>query len=95
MNKNSVIKFMKKEELVNMLIQIKNFRNPNTKKFLKKFKTCEESLANPWTYAEYRFNLKNLDYEDALICGEGYVRYYGKSEEVLEMMRKRFGFVDE
>lgn len=91
----SVIKFMKKEELVDMLVQIKNFRNPNTGKHFKKYQTCQDHWTNPWNRAEYRFNLKNLDFVDVLICGEGYVRYYGGNEDVLDMMRKRFGFVDE
>lgn len=95
MSKTTVIKFMTKEELVNMLVQIKNFRNPNTGKYHHKFKTSEECWANKWNRAEYKFNMNNLDFADVLICGEGYVRYYGRCFEVLDMMIRRFGFVEE
>lgn len=95
MKNMSVIKFMKKDELVGMLVQIKNFKNPVTRKFHHKFQTCEDHWVNQWTLAEHHFNMKNLDFVDVLICGEGYVRYYGRNERVFEMMRERFGFVDE
>lgn len=92
----SLIKFMTKEELVNILVQIRNFKNPRTGKFLKKYKTVEEHWANKWNLAEYKFNMKNLDFVDVLICGEGYVRYYYKRDgEVSDMMKERFGFVEE
>lgn len=95
MKKRVVIKFMKKEELVKMLVQIKNFRNPNTGKYHHKYKTHEEHMQNEWNLAEYRFNMKNLDFVDVLICGEGYVRYYSKQPEVMDMMIERFGFEEE
>ena len=87
----TLIKFMTKEELVNMLVQIKNFRNPMTGKYHKKYVTD----GNKWSMAEHSFRLENLDFVDALICEEGYVRYTGKSQVVLEMMKERFGFVEE
>lgn len=91
----TVIKFMKEKDLVDMLVRIRNWKNPNTRKYLRKYRTCDEHWANEWNCAEYKFNMKNLDFVDVLICGEGYVRYSGCSDEVLDMMRERFGFVDE
>lgn len=91
----SLIKFMTEEELVNMLVQIKNFRNPVTGKRHHKCYTVEEHWKNRWNVPEHKFNMKNLDFVDTLICGEGYVRYYGTNEEVLVMMKERFGFVEE
>lgn len=95
MKRTSLVRFMTKEELVNMLVQTKNFRNPVTGKRHHKCQTAEEAWANKWNRAEYRFNLKKLDFVDVLICGEGYVRYYGQTAEVLDMMKERFGFVEE
>ena len=95
MKTTTMIKFMKKEELVNMLVQIKNFKNPRTGKFHHKFQTQRGHITNKWNLAEYRFNMKNLDFVDVLVCGEGYVRYYGWSSEVLEMLKERFGFEEE
>lgn len=91
----TVIKFMKEKDLVDMLVRIRNWRNPNTKKYLKKYCSAEKHWENEWNLAEYKFNMRNLDFVDVLICGEGYVRYFGCSDEVLDMMRERFGFVDE
>ena len=89
----TLVKFMTEEELVKMLVQIKNFKNPVTKKHHHCYQ--RNPLSNKWNLAEYSFKLKNLDFVDVLICGEGYVRYSGCSEEVLQMMKCRFGFVEE
>lgn len=92
----SVIKFMKKEELIEMLVKIRNWKHPDTKRFLKKYRTCEECWANEWTLAEYKFNMKNLDFVDVLICNEGYVRYYySKRTCAVDMLIERFGFIEE
>lgn len=92
----SLIKFVTKEELVNMLIQIRNFRNPNTGKHYKKYKTWQEHMDNKWGRAEHYFQMRNLDFVDVLICGEGYVRYYyNKSTETVDMLKLRFGFLEE
>lgn len=95
MKRTSLIKFMTKEELVQMLVQIKNFRNPKTGKFHHCYKTYEAHMNNKWNRAEYKFNLNNLDFVDVLIVGDGYVRYYGCCGEVLDMMKYRFGFTEE
>lgn len=96
MKPTTYIKFMTKEELVNMLIQIKNFKNPITKKHHHKYKTCEENWSDRWNRAKYRFNMNNLDFVDALIYENGgYVRYHGACEEVFEMLRIEFGFREE
>jgi hypothetical protein len=95
MKTTTMIKFMTKEELVKMLVQIKNFRNPYTHKAHHNYKTCEESWADPWNRAKYKFNMNNLDFADVLVCGEGYVRYCGRSYEVLEMLEEKFGFEEE
>ena len=42
----TLIKFMTKEELVDMLTQIKNFKNPYTHKAHHGYKTAEESWAD-------------------------------------------------
>lgn len=91
----SLVKFMTKEELVNMLVQIKNFRNPVTLKYHHPYKTIEENWANKWKRAEYNFNMKNLDFVDVLVAGEGYVRYYGGNDLTKDMLKERFGFIEE
>lgn len=92
----TLIKFMKKEELVKMLCEIKNFRNPVTGKHHHGFKTCEESWADRWNRARYKFNMNNLDFVDPLIYDDGgYVRYTGRSFEVLEMLKIEYGFEEE
>lgn len=92
----TLIKFMTKEELVNMLVQIKNFRNPATGKYHHGFRTDEQCWSDKWVRAKYRFNMNNLDFIDPLIHDEGgYVRYSGASTEVLEMLIEEFGFNEE
>ena len=92
----TLIRFMTKEELVDMLVQVKNFKNPVTGKYHHGFKSAEQSLADQWNRAKYRFNMDNLDFVDALINDDGgYVRYHGASEEVLDMLRIKFGFEEE
>ena len=89
----TLVKFMTKEELVEMLVQIKNFKHPVTRKWHHKFKTTEECWADPWNRAKYKFRMDNLDFVDALINDDGgYVRYTGASEEVLDMLKVKFGF---
>lgn len=93
MSKTTLIKFMSKEELIKMLVQIKNFRNPITGKYHHSYRRYGDN--DGWNLAEYRFRLENLDFVDVLLCGEGYVRYTGCSGVVLDMMERRFGFVEE
>lgn len=96
MKSTTMIKFMTKEELVNMLVQIKNFRNPSTHKFHHGFKTAEECWADKWNQAKYAFNMNNLDFVDPLIYDEGgYVRYCGRRADVLQMLKEEFGFEEE
>lgn len=92
----TMVKFMNKEELVNMLIQIKNFRNPTTGRYYRKYNTAEESWADRWTWAKSCFNMNNLDFVDPLINPDGgYVRYTGRSYKVVEMLKEEFGFREE
>ena len=91
----TLIKFMNKEELVDMIIQIKNFRNPNTGAFHHKYRTCQEKIDDKYRMAKHRFNISNLDYVDILLLDEGYVRYRGCSEIVLSMLKCKFGFSEE
>jgi hypothetical protein len=92
-NAVTLIKFMTKEELVNMLIQIKNFRNPVTKKRHHGYVTGDEIFKDKWHRAKHKFNMNNLDYVDALIFEDGgYVRYHGACDEVLDMLKVKFGF---
>lgn len=96
MKPTTYVKFMTKEELVNMLVQIKNFRNPNTGKFHHGFMKTEDHWMDRWSCAKYRFNMNNLDFVDALTYDDGgYVRYHGASEEVFEMLKTKFGFREE
>lgn len=90
--KTTLVKFMTEEELINMLVKIKNFRNPNTGKYHHAYRT---NGGMAWSRAEYGFRLSNLDYVDVLLSKSGYVRYCGCSEAVLDMMKYRFGFVEE
>jgi hypothetical protein len=92
----TLVKFMKQEELVDMLTQIRNFKNPNTGRMHHGYRSNEVSLNDEWNRAKYRFNMNNLDYLDPLMNEEGgYVRYRGCSEEVLAMLRIKFGFEEE
>jgi hypothetical protein len=96
MEKTTLVKFMTREELVSMLVQIKNFKNPDTGKYHHAFKTCEQHWADRWNCARYRFNMKNLDYVDALVYDDGgYVRYTGCAYEPLMMLKHEFGFREE
>jgi hypothetical protein len=92
----TLVKFMTKEELVNMLIQIKNFINPVTKKRHHCYRTADQCLDDKWHRAKYKFNMNNLDYVDALIYEEGgYVRYTTWCKEVIDMLKTEFGFEEE
>ena len=91
----TLVRFMTKEEFVDFITQIKNFRHPVLHRWHHGFKSCEASWSDPYNRAKYRFNMKNLDYADVLIVGEGYVRYHGASEEVLEMLKVKYGFEEE
>ena len=96
MKKVTMVRFMTKEELVDMMIQLRNFVNPNTRKRHHRCRTAEECWADPWNRARYGFNMNNLDYVDALILPDGgYVRYYGAADDVLDMLKIKFGFEEE
>ena len=96
MKAKTLVKFMTKEEFVEMITQIKNFINPVTHKRHHGYGTYEEHLNDPWNRAKYRFNMKNLDFVDTLINDDGgYVRYRGASEEVMNMLIVKFGFEEE
>ena len=89
----TMIKFMKKEELVDMIVQIKNFKHPVTHKAHHRYVTGDDAYLDKWNRAKYRFNMNNLDFVDPLMNDEGgYVRYHGASSEVLDMLKEVFGF---
>lgn len=92
----TLMKFMTKEEFVEMITQIKNFKNPVTGKMLHGYGTYTARMNDIWRRAKYRFNMNNLDFVDALINPEGgYVRYHGAQDEVLDMLKYKFGFEED
>ena len=92
----TLIKFMTKEELVNMLVQIKNFRHPTLHKRCHGYKTGDGAFKDKWRVAKHKFNMNNLDYVDALVFEDGgYVRYDSAVDEVLDMLKEKFGFEEE
>ena len=102
------VKFMTREELINMLTEIHRF-NMITRDGRKLTMDNRVSNSRP-VYEDYKtgticyrataFKLNAFDYLDCLTSGEGYVRYssfkYGKKDSAQgKILIERYGFKEE
>ena len=64
----TLIKYMKKEELIKMMKSIKKFKMDGR---------APKGNTDPnlyWRRAKHNVQIENIDYIDVLLCDEGYVR---------------------
>ena len=95
----SLVKFMTKEELVNMVSYIMDYNNEQA----NKYDSFAEAYCiggdewREWASLHRSFKLERLDYEDVFLFEDGgYVRYNaGFMEYFAELLKKKFGFVEE
>ena len=97
------VKYMEKEELIDMLSQIHRFEmvTQDGRRLVTDNRVEKASYAEypgfTVTYRATAFKLSAFDYEDVLIQGAGYVRYntwaYGAGESRQGViLRERYGF---
>lgn len=99
------IKYMTKEELINMLLEIHRFsmkskegKNKIIDKRIDEFKPEYITFSNvKICNRATAFKLDAFDMEDCLKCGEGYVRYnsfgyYKRLPKQAEILIERYGF---
>lgn len=98
------VKFMKKEELINMLVELHTFtmktRDGRTlKKDNRKDKGRRITFESGVSYIDRpnAFKMNAFDMDDVLISGEGYVRYntYDYSGRFQGRVLEMYGFVRE
>lgn len=101
------VKFMTREELINMLTEIHRF--DMITRDGRKLTIDKRVSDNRPTYKDFNtiticyrapaFKLSAFDYLDCLISGEGYVRYnsfkYSKEDTPQGKILKRYGFKEE